>query len=138
MMKKIKNNDSDTSKKLFTAFEERMGLTCDVIDLKEEIYGIGLDRSSNTIIYLNFVNGVEQCIGLSEFKGVYVHRVEQNKRSFGKSKEITEFVFIKLLPKSDLAGQISLELFNHKWYPFSMEELELINKWKRIIEENLS
>lgn len=107
---------------------------------KHEICGdiiIGIDISNKTIFFLNLSkeNSSSVCIQLSEFKRTNINKKHRQVQSKDGNYTILEKLILNFEPKNKTSNEINIEFFDIDKSLQINGELQLIEKWSKVINE---
>lgn len=123
--------------RLFNAFQERLEIKCGQTDSWRDNYFIGLDSNRKTIAYVNKREKFEEVFGLSKYNSVLIQKVFEGGEYKKTKKNKIHYLILRLIPNSPQDQEVNLEFYNRTYYSSIDAELELLEKWKRIISNNL-
>ncbi len=134
---KSKSKVDHVNLRLFNAFQERLEIKCEQIDSWRDNYFIGFDSQRKTIAYVNKRENYEEVFGLSKYNSVLIQKVFEGGESKKTKNKKIHHLILRLIPSSPLEQEVNLEFYNRAYYSSLKTEMELLDKWKKIISENL-
>jgi hypothetical protein len=98
-------------------------------------YAIGIDRVANKILYLNFAKNDEKAVivNLNTIRWCEIQNIMRTVSITKESISVLERLELQLIQKGKDAVPVLLEFFNSGHHAQPHNEIEIANKWEKLI-----
>lgn len=119
----------------FLAIGESNGIKISEYD-KWNHYAIGIDRESKKILYLNNVLNVEKVliINLNMVRSLEVQEISRTVNTKSGNIKVLDQLKLKIKHRAKDTSEIYIEFYNSEINSIPHNEMELIGKWRKIID----